>query len=430
MVNVNVQVVGCSHHKSSVAFREQVALSSAQAANFAEEFYLQFPNSELVIVSTCNRTELYTLASKPEDLPSSDLVIELWAKDRSLNADEIAQKLYIHRDESAINHLFAVSASLDSMVVGESQIVAQVKQAYEAAKTYRPATPLTYQVFDTALRVAKRVSTETDIHTNRVSVPSIAINVLATQIFERLDNKDILVLGAGEMAEETLNYLVGHGAKNFTICNRSIERAQQLAKVFSGNVVQWEQIFSQLATADMVISTTGSTEPIVKADSFKSVVGSRDQKPIFILDLAVPRDFEDAIGNELNVYLYSLDDLQMECERNLKSRKNEWPKATRIVESETENFFGEVRRRAGGSTIALLKRQANDVKDEELKRLLNRLDSASTDDKVQIEHSFQRLVNKLLHPPLESIREDSASESNDQPVGLLEAMKRLFQLKD
>ena len=424
-------VVGCSHHKSSVAFREQAALSKSQTELFAETFYQKYPNAELVVLSTCNRTEIYCLGNNAGDLPSPQDVIALWAEDRGIEFQKLREELYIHQNDQAVGHLFTVSSSLDSMVVGESQIQAQVRQAYEAAKLLRAATPLTHHVFDNALRVSKRVSTETGIHNNRVSVPSIAVNVLAKQIFERLDNKKILVLGAGEMAEETLNYLADHGAKNITVCNRSTDRAKKLADRFSGTVAPWDQLIDQLISADMVISTTSSTEPVMTATAFGPVVDARRQKPIFILDLAVPRDFENAISDELNVYLYSLDDLQRECERNLNSRKSEWPAAIKIVEAETEKFFGDVRRRAGGSTIAQLKRQANEVREEELQRLMNRLESASDNDRAQIEQAFHRLVNKILHPPLESIREDSTNESTeDQPKNLLDAMKRLFQLHD
>ena len=209
------------------------------------------------------------------------------------------------------------------MVVGESQIVSQVKQAYELAIDARPKSPLIHRTFDAAIRVAKRVSTETKIHENRVSVPSVAINVLARQIFERLDNKKILVLGAGEMGEETLTYLRAAGATQITVANRTEERARALADQFEGQTAAWSELHDQLAVADLVISTTGASEPIVDVNSFEPVMKARKQKTLFILDLAIPRDFDDRIGQQFdNVFLYSLDDLQRECERNINSRKN------------------------------------------------------------------------------------------------------------
>ncbi len=428
---MNMLVIGCSHHVADASFRERVSFAPNQVSGFLDSYYEKFPESEALLLSTCNRTELYVLADQSDSVPSRMDLIELLASRHDVPVQELDSALYAHRDSDAVSHLFTVSSSLDSMVVGESQIVSQVKQAYELATEARPKSPLIHRMFDAAIRVAKRVSTETKIHENRVSVPSVAINVLAKQIFERLDNKKILVLGAGEMSEETLTYLKAAGANQITVANRTAERAVSLANQFGGQTAAWSELHHQLSLADLVISTTGASEPIVNVESFEPVMKARKQKTLFILDLAIPRDFDDRIGEQFdNVFLYSLDDLQRECERNLNSRKNQWPKARKIVQDETELFFRDTRRRASGSTIAQLKKQANSIKDEELKRLMNRLDSVSDKDREQIEKSFHRVVNKLLHPPLESIREDSATDDGQaEPVGLLDAMKRLFKLE-
>ena len=428
---MNMMVVGCSHHVADAAFRERVAFAPDQVSGFLETYYEKFPESEALLLSTCNRTELYVLSEQPQAVPSRGDVIELLSSRHGIPIEELDSALYAHQDTDAVSHLFTVSSSLDSMVVGESQIVSQVKQAYEMAVDAKPKAPLIHRTFDAAIRVAKRVSTETKIHENRVSVPSVAINVLARQIFERFDNKNVLVLGAGEMAEETLTYLKAAGASQITVANRTHERAVSLAKKFDGQTAQWSELSDQLVQADLVVSTTGAKDPIVTAESFNPVMKARKQKRLFVLDLAIPRDFDDQIGQQFdNVYLYSLDDLQRECERNMNSRKNQWPKARKIVKDETESFFRDTRRRASGSTIAQLKKQANSIKDEELNRLMNRLDTVSDKDREQIEKAFHRLVNKLLHPPLESIREESATDDGQpEPVGLLEAMKRLFKLE-
>ena len=428
---MNMMVIGCSHHVADAAFRERVAFAPDQISGFLNSFYEKYPEPEALLLSTCNRTELYVMSDQTQAVPSRGELIELLSSRHGIPAEELDSALYAHRDTDAVSHLFTVSSSLDSMVVGESQIVSQVKQAYEMAVDAKPKAPLIHRTFDAAIRVAKRVSTETKIHENHVSVPSVAINVLAKQIFERFDNKNILVLGAGEMAEETLTYLKAAGASEITVANRTHERAVALAEKFGGQTAQWSELSEQLAKADLVVSTTGAKEPIVDVASFEPVMKARGQKVLFVLDLAIPRDFDDRIGQQFeNVYLYSLDDLQRECERNMSSRKNHWPKARKIVEDETESFFRDTRRRASGSTIAQLKKQANSVKDQELKRLMNRLDSVSDKDREQIEKSFHRVVNKILHPPLESIREESATdESEAEPVGLVEAMKRLFKLE-
>jgi glutamyl-tRNA reductase len=428
---MNMLVLGCSHHVADASFRERVAFAPGQVGSFLETYYEKFPESEVLLLSTCNRTELYVLATHPDSVPSRNDLITLLSDRHGVPSEELDSKLYAHRDDAAVSHLFTVSSSLDSMVVGESQIVSQVKQAYEIAIDAKPKASLIHRTFDAAIRVAKRVSTETKIHENRVSVPSIAVNVLAKQIFERLDNKNVLVLGAGEMAEETLTYLKSAGASRITVTNRTAAKAAALAEKFDGQTAPWSDLTHQLSLADLVVSTTGASEPIVDVNSYAAVAANRNQRTLFVLDLAIPRDFDERIGDKYGgVFVYSLDDLQRECERNLDSRKNQWPKARKIIQDETNSFFQDSRRRASGSTIALLKKQANSVKDDELKRLLNRLDTVSDKDREQIEKSFHRLVNKLLHPPLESIREEStAADPVAEPVGLLDAMKRLFKLE-
>lgn len=423
---MNLQVIGCSHHQSNVAIRERLAFTEQQVRPFLDLFYDRFPQSEAVLLSTCNRTEFYAAAQKPELIPSRQEMIEFLASQRGLSSSDINSDLFIHSDRDAVRHLFNVAASLDSMVVGEAQILSQVKKAYQIASESNDSIPLTHQVFQSAIRVARRVSNETNIHSNRVSVPSIAIGVLAKQIFERLNNKKILIVGAGEMAEETLNYVVSEGGKDICIINRTESKAVALAEKFNGQVRPWDDLETLVASADLIVSTTGATEPVVTTELFDEIESQRNQKPVFILDLAIPRDFAEEIGDRLNVYLYSLDDLQKECERNLKSRQSEYPMALKIVDQETDLFFADVRRRSSGSTIAQLRKQADESKNAELDRLMNKLGELPEHQRAEIEQSFNRLVNKILHPPLKSLRDDSTSGSGS----LLDALKKLFQLGD
>ena len=423
---MNLQVIGCSHHQSSVAAREKLAFTEDQVRNFLSKFHQSFPKSEAVLLATCNRTEFYAAGKTADGVPSSQQMIEFLADHRGLEKGDIANNLFAHQDQAAISHLFSVAASLDSMVIGEAQILSQVKQAYQLAVDTGHKIPLTHQVFQTAMKVAKRVANETDIHSTRVSVPSVAVNVLTRQIFETLADKRILILGAGKMAEETLTYIVAAGGKDIVVSNRTESRASDLAKKFNGQTAQWSELNQQLVDADLIVSTTGATQSVVTHEQFDGVAEKRLEKTLLILDLAIPRDFDSKIGEFENVYLYTLDDLQKECEKNRQSRQSQWPKARKIVEQETANFFRDVHRRNSGTTIALLKKQANEVKTTELERLFGRLDRLTPEQQSEIEQSFHRLVNKLLHPPLKSINSDDSSESG----GLLEAMKRLFQLGD
>jgi glutamyl-tRNA reductase len=420
-------MIGCSHHHSSVAVRERLAFGPTQVGQALDTLRARFPRTEAVLLSTCNRVEIYTAAEDPEASPSHEQVAQFMADFHGLAIYDIFDDLFERTGEDAVRHLFMVAASLDSMVVGEPQILAQVKQAYETAKDRHSAGPLTHGIFQTAVRVAKRVASETALHQSRVSIPSIAVGDFAAQIFERFDDKNVLVIGAGEMAEETLRYLQNEGAHHVTVVNRSHERARELAGRWQGRAVAWDQLPDELVRADVVISTTGAGDPIVTLADFRRVEPARYQRPLFVLDLAIPRDFEPAIGDRLGVYLYSIDDLQSACEKNRQDRDRELPAAIHIVEEETSRFMTELHHRATGPIIRRLKEGWQQPKADELKRLFNKLPDLDERTREEIEQSFERLINKLLHPPLESLRSEA---QQGPPHGLLEALKRLFQLKD
>jgi len=424
---MRVQMIGCSHHHSSVAVRERLAIQPGQVGAALDELRVRFPRSEAVLLSTCNRVEIYTATEDAAASPSHEQVVQFMADFHGVPMYEIFDDLFERSGEDAVRHLFMVAASLDSMVLGEAQILAQVKQAYELAKDHQSTGPLTHGIFQTAVRVAKRVATETTLHQRRVSIPSVAVNDFAAQIFERFDDKNVLVIGAGDMGEETLRYLQNEGAHDVTVINRSLPRAEELAAKWQGRAAPWERLAEELIRADVVISTTGATEPIVTLPSFKRVEAARYQRPLFVLDLAIPRDFEPAIGDRLGVYLYSIDDLQSACQKNRQQRDRELPGAVHIVEEETSRFMVDLHHRATAPIIKRLKEGWRQPKEEELRRLFNKLPELSEKSRVEIEQSFERLVNKLLHPPLESLRSESQQGT---PHGLLDALKRLFQLKD
>jgi glutamyl-tRNA reductase len=425
---MKLQVIGCSHHSASVEIRERLAFSPDQARRALQSLRERYPNTEAVLLSTCNRVELYVANENGEQCPSHHEVVQFLAEFHGLNTEEVFNDLFEHTGEDFVRHLFTVAASLDSMVVGEAQIIGQVKQAYELAQTENSVGPLTNSAFQSALRVAKRVASETAIQQKRISIPSVAVADFARQFFERFDDKHILVIGAGEMGEETIRYLLDEGAKHITVVNRSLERAEMLAEKMGGKVAVWDQLTDLLVAADLVVSTTGATQPIVTVSDFRKIDQRRYQRPLFILDLAVPRDFDPAIGEFNGVYLCSVDDLQKTCDRNRRDREKEWPKAERIIEEETERFMTDLHHRATGPTIKRLKARADEVKQEELQRLFNKMGVAFDEkSRNEVERSFDRLINKLLHPPLESLRSEASKE---QPQNLLDALKRLFRLSD
>jgi glutamyl-tRNA reductase len=424
---MKLQMIGCSHHHSSVAVRERLAFSPGQVSEALDGLRERFPHIEAVLLSTCNRVEIYTATEDAELGPSHEDVAQFMADFHRLPVYEIFNDLFERTGEDAVRHLFTVAASLDSMVVGEPQILAQVKAAYEMAKDRRSTGPLTHGIFQAAVRVAKRVASETTLHQRRVSVASVAVGDFANQIFERFDDKNVLVIGAGEMGEETLRYLQDEGARDITVINRRFERAQQLAERWQARAEAWEKLLELLTRADLVISTTGAEQPIVTLAMYKQIEAARFQRPLFILDLALPRDFEPAVGDRLGVYLYSIDDLQAACERNRRERDRELPAAIHIVEQETGRFMTELHHRSTAPIIKRLREGWQQPKDDELKRLFNKLPELDARAKGEISQAFERLVNKLLHPPLESLRSEA---ENGPPHGLLDALKRLFQLKD
>lgn len=424
---MNVHLVGCSYHSASVTVRERLAFSSQQAGEALLRLRRQFPAAEAVVLSTCNRVEVYTAGEEPQSVPSHQQVAEFLAEFHGLEVHEIFDELFERSGSDAVRHLFTVAASLDSMVVGEPQILSQVRQAYQLATEKRSAGPLTHAIFQSALKVARRVVTETSVHRKRVSIPSVAVAEFAKDIFERFDDKRILVLGAGEMAEETLHYLMDEGARNVTIVNRSLQRAHLLADSVGGQVVPWGQLGAQLAAADLVVSTTGAPDPVVTLEEFRRVESARYQRPLCILDLAVPRDFDPSIGRCLGVYLYSIDDLRETCEQNRRDRDSELPGALRIIAEETDRFMADLHHQTTGPIIKRLRQNWHQIKEDELRRLFNKLPDLEDRSREEINRFSDRLVNKLLHPPLESLRDESR---HGIPHHLVEAFKRLFQLKD
>lgn len=423
---MNLLVVGCNHRTAPVELRERLAFGADQARAALANLRAQFPDIEAVLLSTCNRVELYT-ASEEGPGPTPQQVAAFLAGFHGLEPEIVDPVLYTYRAEQAIRHLFAVSASLDSMVVGEAQISAQVKEAYELAVAQQTAGPLLHMAFQAALKVARRVASETTIQQRRVSIPSVAVADFGRQIFERFDDKNILVIGAGEMAEETLRYLRAEGAQAITIVNRSPERAEQLAQQWRGRALPWEELTQALAQADVVVSTTGAEQPVVTLGQFEAVEALRGGRPLFVIDLAVPRDFDPAIAHRPEVYLYSIDDLKAVCERNRAARDKELPAAQRIIDEETQRFLADWHHRMTGPVLRQLKEGWENAKQEELRRLWNKLPHLDEASRDEIRQAFDRLVNKLLHPPMQSLRDESR---HGFPRALLEALSKLFQLKD
>lgn len=424
---MKIQLVGCSHHDAPVEIREQLAFSHDQARDAIERFRIAYPNSEIVLLSTCNRTELYTASLDAAADPGLDECIQFLAQRQKMDTDRLGTILTKKNGLDVVRHLFRVASSLDSMVVGEAQILSQVKSAYEQSSAIYESMPVMNTVFQHALKVAKRISTETAIQQKRVSIPSVAVADFARQIFERFDDKRVLVIGAGEMAEETLTYLRDIGVQQVVVINRNEDRGKALAEQWRAEFRSWDRLLETVSEVDIVITATGATEPILTREAFRSIERKRSEKTLFILDLAVPRDIESSIGDCLGVYLFTVDDLREVCETNLESRHRELPKADKIVTQESDRFQADWNVRASGLTIKQLRSMADDIKTSELDRLITKLNGLDEKSQREIQQSFDRLVNKILHPPLESLRSEAKRGTHSS---LLSALKRLFQLEE
>jgi glutamyl-tRNA reductase len=422
-------LVGCSHHRTPLQIRERLSFNPHQVDQALTKLGERYPEAEFVLLSTCNRVEIYAVGDDAVTVPATNDLINFIAEFHGLDSADIQDHLFSFADRDLLSHLFSVTASLDSLIVGETQILNQVKQAYETACQLKQAGPIIHALFQHANLVAKRVANETEIHRRRISVPSVAISEIAKEFYERLDDKRVLVIGSGEMGEEAIKYLIDARARHIRIVNRSLDKAEAMAKQFGAMALPWSELEPQLQQADLVISVTGATLPIMTLDTFRRIREHSNRGTCLILDLAVPRDFEPAIGDLPDIYLYSVDDLKQVCDRNSRLREQQWPKAQRIVQEEVDRFMANQSFRANGSTIQLLRAQADEIKESELGRLRAKLSTHNVADESmkEIEQSFNRLVNKLLHPPLESLRNEQHSESQ---ASLLDALKRLFQLQD
>ena len=420
--------VGGTHRTVPLELRERLAFSAEQAAEALTRFRERFPGREGVLLSTCNRVEFYAAGAEADGPPPPpDQLVSFLAECRGIDASLLTPVLAGDRDEAVVRHLFSVAAGLDSMVLGEPQIVAQVKQAWSLAQESRTSGPLTGEMFQAALRTAKRVATETALGRERLSIPSVAVADFASGVFERFDDKRVLLIGAGKMAAETLRYLRAAGARDLLIVNRTAGRAGDLAARLGARAGRFENLSAELAAADLVVSTTGATEPVVSLELFAEVELRRAGRPLVVLDLAVPRDFDPRIGQRPGVWLYSVDDLAAACAANRKSRQRELPAAVTIIDEETQRFMGDLHHRSTAPVIERLRAGWNETGEAELDRLFRRLPGLDDASRAEIRQAFDRYAAKLLHPPLASLRSESRS---GPPHGLLDALKRLFDLKD
>ncbi|MDO5553775.1 MAG: glutamyl-tRNA reductase [Planctomycetia bacterium] len=424
------RMLGLSHQTAPVEVRELFSFPMSMVQDVLADWSDVFPDAELVLVCTCNRTEIY-VACGDGDLPSDEELFDFLQRERKVSLPQGNLAYYKEKyfrtldDLAAITHLYAVVSSLDSMVVGEPQISSQIKSAYQRAVAEGTTGAVTNCAFQSAFRVAKRVFTETELFRHRVSIPSIAIADFALRIFERLGDKRTTILGAGEMAQESVRYLKECGGREIQVSNRSLEKAQSLADEFGGGVLPWSRRGESLLWADIIIAATGSDEYILTKEDYRRIAAQRRSRPLFILDLAVPRNIDPGLKNISNLFLYTIDDLQAACGNNRKLRDQEIPKAWRIVEQEAASFTREMSRRDSGRIISELRHGWNEIKEQELQRLFHKCPDLDAKTQSEVQYAFDRLVNKILHQPLATIKEETEEERLPR---LVDAIRRIFHL--
>ena len=426
---MNLQVIYCNHQSANLGLREQLAFPTPEQLHRAYgKLRGIFPQSETVVISTCNRVEIYTAQESADDAPSQQEMAQFFSDFHNIPVENFFDDLLSQSGPDVVRHLFKVVSSLDSMVLGEPQIVSQVKEAYQHSENNNACGPLTNGLFQGALRVSARVRTETKLAEGRVSIASVAVGDFGKRIFDRFDNKTILIIGAGDMAEETLRYLKDEGANNILVVNRSFNKAEELAATWGGVAKKWDELDTWMSMADVIVSTTGAEQPIVDVERFRKVRLQSRGKPVFILDLAAPRDFDPAIRKlDESLFLFDIDSLQETCKKNREARHSEIEKANRIIEEETKTFMSDFYYRATGPVIKRLREEWHEIRQAEVDRLFSRMKHLEEKDRQEIEKSVERIVNKLLHPPLTALRDEAKGGS---PHGLMDALKQLFGLGD
>jgi glutamyl-tRNA reductase len=418
-------VVGCSFRTAPLDIRERLVFGHGQLGEALDAWVAR--GLEVAILSTCNRVEIY-LANPVETTPLDGAdVATFLAEFHRVPIENIQAHLYQYQMQDATRHLFRVASGLDSLVLGEGQIGGQVKQAIEIAQERGSLGPALHALFQHGQQTAKRVRSDTGIARGHVSVSSVAIDYVR-EVFDHFDDKTILVIGAGKMAELTLKQLAHLRPRSILVANRSPVKAVEVAAKCQGNAIPWDKLDQALVDADIVLSTTGATEPIVSLARYRGIAQKRAGRPVVILDIAVPRDFDPRIHDGDLTCLFNIDDLEKVRRRALEKRQRHAPAGEAIVEEEVRRFWKDWSRRRNAPVIAQLTQDLEQKRQVIVRQLMQKLDGRLTvDDRAYIEGAFRLLQNQFLHGPLSALAENAHEQSG---AGLLEALRKLFRLEN
>lgn len=416
-------LLGVSHKTAPVELRERLDFTSRDLGAAVEALAARSAASESVVLSTCNRSEVYVAAT--DVARAREELVSFLSEFHEVPAQVFLPHLFAHENAGAVRHLFRVAAGLDSLVVGEPQILGQVKEAYAAAAERRGPGPVLNKLFHTSFAVGKRVRTETALGEGAVSVSFAAVQ-LARKIFGKLAGRRVLVIGAGEMGKLTAQHLRAHGVGEIVITSRTLARAGELAAAVDGTAAPWTELMNVLAPADIVITATGSQMPILGRAQIESVMGRRRRDPLFIIDIAIPRDVDPAAGEIEHVFLYNVDDLQTIVRENLSRRGSEVDRAEAIVDEEVGRFMAWHRSRAAIPTIVALRQRFEAVRRAELARLDGKLSGLPPDARARLDEVTRLMIEKLLLEPTEQLK---ALPDKETQAAYAEAINRLFGLR-
>jgi len=424
MAEVNLILVGVNHKTTPVEIREKLAFTKGKIEESVDHLF-NFPDIiEHTILSTCNRVEIYARANSQDSAIKS--IKQFICDFHQLSLVELEDHFYSYSNKEAVEHLFRVSSSLDSMILGEAQILGQVKEAYSLARDLRSTGLVLNQLFEKAFSIAKKVREETGIAERSVSISSAAVE-LAQKIFDDLENHTVMLVGTGEMAELAAKHLISYGVKTVYVTSRTYERAANLARMLNGSALDFEAFKNELHRADIVITSTSAPNFIIKKEIVEKAIHERKNKPIFFIDIAVPRDIEPDVNDLENVYLYDIDDLQVVVSANIKEREKEAKNAMNFISQEVTKFNNWVGALDAVPTIVEIRKKAENIRKQEIEKTLKKISHLSEDEKQLLRQMSSSMINKILHKPTIKLKQKTQSEDGHV---YLKAIRHLFHLDD
>ncbi len=418
--------IGTSHHVAPIEFREKLAFSDEQLIDSLHKLRDSYSLQESVILSTCNRVEIYAVANTHRlNQAPTKILLDFLSHYHRIGLDTLKKWSYLHDNMDSIQHLFRVTSSLDSMVVGESQILGQVKEAYDLSRSAGGAGTILNKLFTKAFSVGKRIRSETTIATGAVSISYAAVE-LAKKIFNTLEDKTVAILGAGEMSELTAKHLVANGVTKVIVANRTYQKAVEIAKKFNGTPVAYDDTLNFLIDADIVISSTDAPHYLIQRQPLAEIMRKRKHRYMFLIDIAVPRDIEPDVTKINHAFLYNIDDLETVVASNLKDRQQEATRAELIVSQEAKRFHDQLKILEVNPTIKALHQQFQAVADSELQSLFDKTELSNTQE-AHATAMTQAIIKKLLHLPVENLRQ-AVNDGMSDHGKYVQALQYLFAL--